>query len=213
MRRQPFSELANCRFGKLIILSDVNSDRKSRYVVVACDCGTVKTVRLADMKYGKITNCGCVRRQKNTERGKHLLSRHPLYRVWKGIIERCEYKKHKYFERYGGRGIYVCDLWRNDFMSFYNWAIDAGWVKGLEIDREDNNGNYHPGNCRIADRKMQTRNKCNNKILEYNGERKCIAEWSDITGLSQGLIIGRINKLKWTAERTLTTPKIIRNVA
>lgn len=208
MRRQPFSELANARFGKLIIISESDMNLRSRFVVVKCDCGTEKTARLADIKFGRITNCGCVRNQKNIERAKHHLCQHKLYRVWRGIIERCEYKKHRYFSRYGGRGIIVCPEWRNDFMKFYKWALLNGWKPGLEIDRKDNDGNYEPDNCRIADRKMQTRNKYNNRIIEYNGRSMCLADWSEATGLSYSCLISRIGKLKWPIEKALTTPKI-----
>ena len=96
--------------------------------------------------------------KKNTYK-KHGLSNHKVYRAWTNIVYRCTNKKDKYFKDYGERGITVCNEWKNDFMSFYNWSIENGYKDNLSIDRIDNDGNYEPGNCRWTDNFTQAQNK------------------------------------------------------
>ena len=85
-------------------------------------------------------------------------TKHPLYRAWKGMRERCNYKKHKDYKSYGGRGIKVCERWNN---SFENFLEDVGKKpeKSYSLDRIDFNGNYEPGNVRWADKKTQANNR------------------------------------------------------
>jgi hypothetical protein len=111
---------------------------------------------------------------------KHGLSGHKLYRVYLSIIQRCYNKNHKGYNLYGGRGIAVCDEWRNDFMAFYRWAMDSGYQHGLELDREENNSGYSPDNCRWATRSVNsqnTRTKKSNKC-GYRGVWKDGGKWS-----------------------------------
>ena len=90
---------------------------------------------------------------------KHGLYYHLLHGVWHGMKQRCYYKKNKYYEDYGGRGICVCDEWRNNFKKFYDWATKSGWKKGLYIDRINNNGNYEPENCRFVTPSESNKNR------------------------------------------------------
>lgn len=207
-RKEDISHFINEKSGLFTILNDAGIKKNSRYVLCQCDCGTIKEVRLSDLKNGSSTNCGCVRKKylkdKNTS---HNLSKHPLNRVWRGILERCYDSKHQAYHAYGERGITVCDEWRNDFINFYNWAILNGWQKGLQVDRyPDKDGNYAPENCRITSSLQNNRNKRSNRILEFNGESKCMSEWAEILGISQDAIKDRLNKLGWSVEKALSTP-------
>lgn len=86
------------------------------------------------------------------------LSTNKLYPIYKAIISRTNNKYNKGYCNYGGRGISICDDWKNSFMSFYNWAIENGYKEGLSIDRINNDGNYEPSNCRWTTRATQSRN-------------------------------------------------------
>jgi hypothetical protein len=89
---------------------------------------------------------------------KHGYSYHPLYNVFTSMRTRCYYKGHNRYVNYGGRGIYICEEWRHNPAAFIDWAIENGWKKGLQIDRIDNDGPYHPDNCRFVTSKENTRN-------------------------------------------------------
>lgn len=92
----------------------------------------------------------------------HGYSKSKLYKILNGMKNRC-YNKNAYnYSYYGGRGITICDDWLNDFMTFYDWAINSGYKEGLSIDRIDVNGNYEPNNCRWKTSKQQCNNKRNN---------------------------------------------------
>lgn len=137
---------------------------------------------------------------------KHGLSKHPLHRVWRGMIQRCHNKNYKHFDRYGGRGIIVCGDWLNNFKSFYDWCMINGYKRGLTIDREDNNGNYDPFNCRWVTNKINQRNKEKMLCVEYKGEIKPLSEWCDLLNLKYITIYQRIYKRKQSHEEALSTP-------
>ena len=93
---------------------------------------------------------------------------------------------------YGGRGITVCKDWQDDFMKFYDWSMEHGYSDKLTIDRIDVNGNYEPSNCRWATVKQQARNTRYNRIYEFSGEEKCLAEWCEIFGIKYNTAFSRI---------------------
>lgn len=160
------------RYGLLTVIADAE-DRirrrgdKRRVQVCKCDCGTEVKVSLESLRAGHIISCNCEKVRLFVERKTtHGLSRHGLHGVWRDMKSRCLNHKSVGFEYYGGRGITVCSEWVTSFKSFYDFAINNGWVPGLEIDRVDNDGNYEPGNCRFVTRQV---NQCNaRKITSKN---------------------------------------------
>ena len=88
----------------------------------------------------------------------------------------------------------MCDEWKNDFMSFYNWAINNGYKSGLTIERINNDGNYEPSNCRWATRLEQSNNTSRNRFIFYYGEKHTVSEWSKKLGIKYGVLSSRIRK-------------------
>ena len=114
-----------------------------------------------------------------------------LYRIYNKMKLRCYSKTNNAYKHYGGRGITVCQEWLDDFMNFYNWAMENGYSDNLSIDRINNNGNYEPGNCRWATAKEQANNTRATIFLTYKGETKPASEWATIIGISQDTITAR----------------------
>lgn len=144
-----------------------------------------------------------------------VLTKHPLYSVWRGLKSRCYNPNCKEYYLYGERGIKVCIEWLNNSSVFYKWAIKAGWEKGLQIDRIDVNGDYDPCNCRFVTPAVNCRNKRNNIFLEYEGKRMIMADWGKLLGISTITLQSRYN-LKWSVKDILSRkvnfkkrPKII----
>ena len=136
---------------------------KRRYGLYKCGfCGTEFKANTQNILRGNTKSCGCYQKRRTSESIKtHGLRNTRLYRIWGGIKDRTLNPKDKRYNYYGGRGITICEEWKNDFMSFYNWAISNGYEenKGLSIDRIDNDGNYCPENCRWTTQTIQTRNQ------------------------------------------------------
>lgn len=166
-------DLTNVVFGRLVAIERDGIRWRCR-----CECGGFVNVRLTDLRRGSTKSCGCLRSENTTAmRTTHGLYHHPVRMVWKNMVARCTDPDHIEYRRYGARGISVCDAWKS-LKSFHEWAIAAGWKKGLQIDRIDNGGNYEPGNCRIVDCVTNANNRRNNHHLTAFGETKTVAQWS-----------------------------------
>jgi len=145
------------------------------------------------------------------------LTYHPLYRLYYGIIGRCTNKNEKCYKHYGGRGI-KCE-W-NKFIDFYN-DMAGTYKKGLEIDRIDVNGNYCKENCRWATRKEQMNNYRNNIIIEYEGSKYTLSEFSEKSGINKERLRYRVKAgvskdkllLKGIINRRLIGNKLLTDVA
>jgi hypothetical protein len=127
----------------------------------------------------------------------------PTYKTWESMIRRCTMPSQDSYPIYGGRGISVCERWRD----FENFLADMGEKPdGMTIERNDGDGDYEPGNCRWASQQEQQRNRRGNRFLTHNGITATVAEWSDRTGIKSATIRTRIDKFKWSAEEALRTP-------
>lgn len=136
---------------------------------------------------------------------KHGCVNTPEYRVWQNMLNRCRNPSHPEYPNYGGRGITVCERWRN---SFENFLADVGVrpSRAYELDRyPSNDGNYEPGNCRWATRQEQCRNTRSNRVITHNDESMCLVAWSERTGLSVAAIRGRLRR-GWPIAAVLTIP-------
>ena len=168
-----------------------------------CECGNEKTVVGTELRRNKTQSCGCLHSEIQTAMlMKHGMTNERLYNIWRTMLARCADKEDK---NYGGRGISVCEQWRNNPVSFKEWAIKSGYNDELTIDRIDVNGDYCPNNCRWVTMKVQQNNRRNNHLLTYYGETHTLAEWEQITGIDHSVINGRLLK-GWTIEEALTKP-------
>ena len=153
----PIADLIGKKFNRWAILKEVASHvfpggAKVRFMLCECDCGTIREVPLGALGNGGSKSCGCWKREVLSKRFvTHGLSKYLPYRkVWKGMHERCYNSNSSEYEHYGERGIKICDEWLTDPMLFIKWAISHGYIKGLWIDRIDNDGDYEPNNCRFV---------------------------------------------------------------
>ncbi len=156
------------KFGRLTIIADAGIKHKKRHVTCECSCPlkTIKDIRLNDLKIGRTKSCGCLNDEKRLERNTtHGKRRHPIYHVWCDIKDRCYNKRKEQYKDWGGRGIKVCDEWKNNFQAFYEFCINNGWEKGLQIDRINNDGDYEPFNIRFVDQMI---NKQNQRLIKTN---------------------------------------------
>jgi hypothetical protein len=139
----------------------------------------------------------------NSPRRTHGLSRSAIYNIWNAMRQRCENPSNDAYDRYGGRGIKVCDRW----LKFENFLADMGTrPSGKSLDRVDNDGNYEPGNVEWRGRSQQARNKSNNRRFEFMGKNLCIAEWCEEIGMKDQTLKNRLYSYGWSIERALTTP-------
>ncbi len=136
---------------------------------------------------------------------KHNMSNTRLYKIWSCMKYRCNGKKYKQSYLYKDRGIKLYEPW-NDFNNFYEWAKDK-YFEGSSIDRINTNGNYEPNNCRFANKYTQANNKRNNIIIEYNGKKQTLAQWSNEIGINYFCLISRY-KNGWSIERMLNEKPI-----
>lgn len=216
-----YKDLTNEKFGRLVVLKYLyTNERRSAVWLCKCDCGNIVEKDAMSLKCKTMKSCGCLKRENTSKLGKskysdrttHGKTHTRLYNVWCGMKQRCYNIKSKKYSIYGARGIKVCEEWKNDFMSFYNWAMANGYDGTAEygkctIDRINVNGNYEPNNCRWITYKEQANNRRNNTILNYNGETHNITEWSNILNLNRKTIKHRLKK-GWAVEKTLSTPLI-----
>lgn len=165
-----------------------------------CACGNVVYLCLSAVMTGHDTSCGCGlgKQFSIAKRQSHGLSHHPLYKTWNNITQRCG--KHKNY-----LNIAVCEEWRSNFKSFYDWSVNNGWKEGLTIDRIDYNGDYEPANCRWITQSEQTRNTSRNHTVTINGITKCVTDWCDLYGISLGTFYDRI-KAGMSEHEALFTP-------
>ena len=136
----------------------------------------------------------------------HGMTGHPLYKSWKRIKNRCYNKNSDDYKDYGGRGIVMCDEWKDDFVEFMYWALKHGWRQDLTIERKDVNGNYSPNNCTWIPMKEQAKNKRNVRLITYKEETHNLAEWARIIGMSRHTLASRLTSKNYTLEEAFETP-------
>lgn len=189
-------DITGRRSGKLTAIRMVseyrypNGERGEKWLC-HCDCGNDVIIFRKSFIAGNSKSCGCIRGEsRRTHGGKGTR----IYNIWCNIKDRCFNANNSSYSYYGGRGISMCNEWRNDFSSFREWAYNNGYEDNLTVDRIDVNQDYCPENCRWVDRTAQANNRTNTIRFSYNGEEHTCAEWARITGISYDLINDRYHK-------------------
>lgn len=194
------------KFGRLTVIEKTRVKGRLSWIC-QCECGNTIIASLTSLQTGNTKSCGCLRKEVTGKLNKkHGMRRTRLYNIYQKMLIRCRNSNDPKYPIYGGRGIKVCDEWKNNFENFYLWAFENGYSDELTIDRIDVNGDYEPSNCRWVDNKTQANNKRNNRLLVYRGKSHTLAEWADITGIGQANLNNRLNKLNWSVEEALSIP-------
>lgn len=204
-------DLSGRKFGRLTPLTrSIRKKGKSTQSVweCTCDCGKITTVAARSLIEGNSTSCGCYRNEQVGKRsykhGATVGRKMPLeYSTWCAMMSRCFDKGDAAYRLYGGRGITVCEKWRQFPGFFEDMGVRS---KGKTLDRINPNGNYEIGNCRWATWEEQGNNKRKTVLFEYNGLKMSLAQWARHARLPESTVYNRVKIYKWDIGRAVSTP-------
>ena len=197
-------DLINRQFGYLTVIEYVGTHTspcgtKKKMWKCRCKCGNETVVNTSNLINGTTKSCGCWKLSKVVEHNtKHGGVHDRLYGIWKSMKRRCNSPKDSRYESYGGRGIKVCDEWKN-YENFKEWAYSNGYDETAKfgnctIDRIDNDGDYSPENCRWVDRITQANNTSRNRYVEFEGQKLTIAEFARVMNIDKNHAWYYVNK-------------------
>lgn len=190
-------ELIGTKFGRLTVVSDKGRHwhgSRRRYWECICLCGKVKIVSETQLVNGYTKSCGCLQREAASRiRKKHGQSKTSEFSIWACMIDRCYRIKNKRWDIYGGRGITVCDKWKQSFSEF---LADMGNrpSRNHSLDRIDTNGNYEPSNCRWATLLEQANNTRTNLFITHDGKTLSLSDWQRILKFNYSTVRSRIQR-------------------
>lgn len=207
-------DLTGRRFGLLTVLRPGTSNGRKRRWMCRCACGSECEKVGADLtkavKRGQSPNCGCRTRELHrAARITHGMTKHPAYAVWRSMMDRCRLPSHQAWKNYGARGIRVCSTWQ----SFEGFWSDMGesYEPGLTLERENNDGNYEPSNCRWATYTAQANNRRVNRRIPTPRGEMTVAQAARAFGVGRTTILYRISR-GWPTDRLLEPPDFTRRV-
>ena len=194
------------KYGSLTVIEPIHQKLSNGgtqwFWKVKCDCGKEKIVKPIEIINGKNKSCGCGLNKRTT--ATHRESHTRLHNIWCSMNNRCN-PNHKSSERYGKRGITICEEWHS-YEVFAKWARENGYQDDLTIERKDVNGDYCPENCTWIPIRKQARNRRTTHWVEYQGEKMSLAEACERANLPYKQVFERIVKRNWPVEKALSVP-------
>lgn len=187
----------------------VSGKRRRAKWLCECECGNTVVVFGDNLRDGKTLSCGCYQKQRASDTNSiHKETDHRLYGVWCAMKSRCTNPNVPTYHRYGGRGISVCEEWKNSYEAFRNWAYGNGYVPNrprgeYTLDRIDNDGNYEPDNCRWVSQSDQMSNVSYNHVVEYEGRTWTIAELARRFDIPYERLYQRIHVYNYPIEKAI----------
>lgn len=170
-------------YGDLTVIKFSHYDKKrNSYWLCKCSCGNDKIVRRNHLISGGVSSCGCQKPIKcgNASRKHGVWAKNKrIYKIWECMNRRCYNEQNPNYPWYDGKGVTVCEEWKNDILSFYTWAISSGYTDELTLDRINCNGNYEPSNCRWIPFKEQCLNTVRTTKVTIDGVSNTITHWLD----------------------------------
>lgn len=203
----PTSNLSGRRYGKLVAVKPT-SKRKGTLVVweCKCDCGATAYVPSAYLTSGNTKSCGCYKSECSKARLKtHGDTKTRLWIEWVNMKQRCLNPKSSSYERYGAKGVSVCEEWKNSYTAFKSWTMSNGYADDLTIDRIDGTKGYSPENCRWVTKTQQANNRKTNKIVTYGDFTGTLSELCKKLSLSYPLVSERL-RFGWSVEEAIELP-------
>jgi hypothetical protein len=190
--KEVYTKMCGKKYGRLTVIEkDIKTENK---YICRCECGNIKSIDITSISTGRVKSCGCITKEKckiEKPHLKHDKTKTRIYNIYNKMKNR--YYNPNYFQYYlyGGKGIKVCKEWKDNFINFYNWAMNNGYKDNLSIDRIDGNKGYSPDNCRWATAKEQCRNLSTNINIEYKGQTHCLTEWAEILNINVATLYWR----------------------
>lgn len=208
------NELIGTKKNRLTIIgeSERGKNSKTRFLV-KCECGNEFSLVAHSFLSGRTTSCGCLKKEMSKIRPvTHGLKKHPLYTIWSNIKGRCTNPYHKSYPNYGGKGISICKEWSDDFKIFYDWCMENGWKRGLDIDKDIIPKKlgvppliYSPEMCSIVTRKENMNSTSANVNFLYNGELLTLSQISEKENIKYKRLQERV-KRGWDINKSISEP-------
>lgn len=189
-------DLTGMRFGRLVVVELIGKAANGKYQwKCKCDCGNYTIVKGNSLTTDHTKSCGCLEKETKREVNTiHGLRRHPLYKVWLNMKDRYYNPNNSHFKYYGGKGITVCNEWKDNFKLFYDWMINNGYEKGMSIDRIDNSLEYSPDNCRVIPFNKQSSNRTTNYAIIHEGVPYTVAELAKLLNVKSPTLYSRLRR-------------------
>lgn len=192
-------EMIGRKFSRLLVLNYSGTSKKGHRWGCLCDCGSKIVANGCSLRAGQIRSCGCINREAVTKHGRSFK---PEYISWRNMLIRCTKPNSNSYKNYGGRGIKVCDAWR-DFRNFFS-CMGMKPTPAHSLDRIDGNGHYEPGNVRWATKQEQANNTRSNALVTIEGRTDTLSNWVGLLNIHPYKIVhSRIRRDGMTVRHAL----------